>query len=129
MGSSGTGRLSDYSDFVRGINVSPAKGNEGPDDPVDKCILAFTTELEDIETSERYVKTKTLPSEGDHIRIGINTRIVAIDDNDMVVGNLPTKYNYLFDCINGGHNYEGNVEDAIPGLVPLVIVAVTPDHI
>lgn len=126
MGSSGTGRLTDYSGFFGGQKPSPSKGMQGPSGPIDRCALAFSTELEDVLTSEYYTKLKTIPAKGEHITIAIKYRIVVIANNGLVVGNLPTRYNYLYECINDGFVYQGVVEESEAGILPLVIVAVTP---
>lgn len=51
MGSSGTGNFSDYKNFPRAI-----KGVTGADDSEDKCALAFSTLIEDVDTCEYYCK-------------------------------------------------------------------------
>lgn len=51
MGSSGTGNFSDYKNFPRAI-----KGLTGADDSEDKCALAFSTLIEDVDTCEYYCK-------------------------------------------------------------------------
>ena len=49
MGSTGTGNFSDYKNFPRAI-----KGITGADDSEDKCALAFSTFIEDVDTCEYY---------------------------------------------------------------------------
>lgn len=127
MGSSGTGRLSDYSNFGGYLNpANKPKGKFGSEGPEDKCALGFSTELEDVLTSEYYIKYKTIPAKGTLVKIKQKMRIVAVDDSDLVIGNLPTKYNYLLRCMNDGFEYEGEVEESVSGLIPLVIIAVSP---
>ena len=51
MGSTGTGNFSDYKKFPGAI-----KGVTGADDSEDKCALAFSTIIEDVDTCEYYRK-------------------------------------------------------------------------
>lgn len=51
MGSSGTDNFSDYSNYPRAI-----KGVTGAVDSEDKCALAFSTLIEDVDTCEYYSK-------------------------------------------------------------------------
>lgn len=51
MGSSGPGNFSDYSNYPRAI-----KGVTGAVDSEDKCALAFSTFIEDVDTCEYYSK-------------------------------------------------------------------------
>lgn len=122
MGSTGTGRFTDYPS-----NPNSIKGVVGPDPRADICGLAFSTDLEDIETSEFYNKYGKVPVQGSFVSIGFKGRIVAFNDKNLTIGNLPTKYNYLLGCMKSGYIYSGVVEDSGDGCVPFIKIAVTPD--
>jgi hypothetical protein len=44
----------------------------------------------------------------------------------MVVGYLPTKFNYLISCMKSGHQYVGAVTQASNKPIPNVFVSMTP---
>lgn len=121
MGSTGSGKLSDYTRFRGAV-----KGVTGGEDLVDKCDRAVATVLEEVETCDYYKKRGNVPAKGTSVRIGLNTRIVAFDDNNDVIGYLPTEYHYLLECLAGGYQYEGEVSGAFESPVPSVYIAVTP---
>ena len=121
MGSTGSGRLTDYSRF-RGAE----KGITGGEDLIDKCQRAVATVLEDVETCDYYKKFEKVPAKGTFVKIALKTRIVAIDNNGNVMGYLPTEYNYLLECLNDGYQYEGEVSGSFENPVPSIYVAVTP---
>ena len=121
MGSTGSGRLTDYSRF-RGAE----KGITGGEDLIDKCQRAVATVLEDVETCDYYKKFEKVPAKGTFVKIALKTRIVAIDNNGDVMGYLPTEYNYLLECLNDGYQYEGEVSGSFENPVPSIYVAVTP---
>lgn len=122
MGSTGTGKFTDYPG-----NPESVKGVVGPDSKEDKCELAISTELEDVETSEYYKKYGKVPEQGSFVSIGFRKRIVALSKEKLTIGNLSTEYNYLLGCMENGFNYTGEVEDSDDGCVPFIKIAVTPD--
>lgn len=122
MGSTGTGRFTDYPG-----NPKPIKGVVGPNPKEDRCELAISTELEDVETSEYYNQYGKVPEQGSLVTIGFRKRIVAFSKEKLTIGSLPTKYNYLLGCIENGFNYTGEVEDSDDGCVPFIKIAVTPN--
>lgn len=121
MGSTGTGHLSDYSDYKKSIY-----GVVGGKDTVYICDRAVATLLEDVSTSDYYNTFGNIPLKGTYIRITSNKRIVAVDNNGVVIGNLPTEYNYLLGCLQEGYNYEGQVIDSFDTPIPSVSIAITP---
>lgn len=121
MGSTGSGRLSDYSRFRGAI-----KGVTGGEDLINKCDRAVATVLEDVETCDYYKKYGHVPTKGTYVKIDIKTRLVALDENGDVIGYLPTEYNYLLECLSDGYQYEGEVSGSFDMPVPSVYIAVTP---
>lgn len=121
MGSTGSGRLSDYSNFGGAI-----KGVTGGKDLINKCDRAVATVLEDVETCDYYKKNGHVPAKGTFVIIILKTRLAAVDENGDVIGHLPTEYNYLLECLNDGYQYEGEVSGSFDSPVPSVYIAVTP---
>lgn len=124
MGSMGSGHLSDYSDYKEAV-----KGETGGKDTVYICDKAVSTFLEDVATSDYYKQNRGVPAKGTFVQITSSSRIVAVDKNDVVIGNLPTDYNYLLACLEEGYRYEGVVEDSYDQPFPSVQIAVTPQKI
>lgn len=90
MGSTGSGRLSDYS------NQPPKKeqatgggsGGSGGSPGGDPCALAFTTTLADVERCD-YVKTQgNPPGKGDPVRVIFDTRLCVVTDDGVLIGYL-----------------------------------------
>lgn len=119
MGSSGGGRISDYSGSKGGSNKGGsndgggsgggAGGGGGPLPPAERCGRAFSVELEDVEHSEYFAANGTQPPVGTPLRIRKRKRLVAETLEGVSVGNIPTSHNYLADCIEGGWDYVGQV--------------------
>ena len=124
MGSTGTGHLSDYSDYSKAVT-----GVTGGKDTVYICDRAVTTSLEDVASSEYFNKYGSLPLREDLVIITAKKRIVAMDKNGFVIGNLPTQYNYLLECIQEGYQYEGSVTESYLSPLPSVSIAVTPKKV
>lgn len=121
MGSTGSGRLSDYTRFRGAI-----KGVSGGEDLINKCERAVATGLEDVVTCDYYKKHGHVPSKSTYVKIALKTRLVAVDENGDVIGHLPTEYHYLLECLNDGYQYEGEVSGSFEIPVPSVYIAVTP---
>lgn len=121
MGSTGSGRLSDYSRFRGAV-----KGVTGGEDLINKCDRAVATVLEDVETCDYFKKKGKVPAKGTYVKIALKTRLVALDENGDVIGYLPTEYNYLLGCLNDGYQYEGEVSGSFDTPVPSVYIAATP---
>lgn len=121
MGSTGTGNFSDYKNFPRAI-----KGITGADDSEDKCALAFSTLIEDVDTCEYYSKKGVLPAVGIEVYIDFKVRLVVKSNDGLIIGYLPTKYNYLRYCIGKGFTYTGVVSVASSMPINTVVVDITP---
>lgn len=124
MGSTGTGNFSDYKIFPRAI-----KGVTGADDSEDKCALAFSTLIEDVDTCEYYSKKGILPAIGTEVYVEFNVRLVLISNDGLIIGYLPTKYNYLRYCIVKGFTYTGVVSNVSSTPINTVIVDITPSAV
>lgn len=124
MGSTGSGRLTDYSRFSGAV-----KGATGGEDLINKCDRAVATVLEDVETCDYYKKNKRVPTKGTYVKVAMKTRLVALDENGDVIGYIPTEYNYLLECLNDGYQYEGEVSGSFVTPVISVYIAATPQRI
>lgn len=122
MGSTGSGHLSDYSDY-RGAIV----GVTGGKDVVNMCEKAVSTFLEDVATSDYYISTAGVPPKGTRVVMSFNgKRIVVMTDNGKTIGSMPTSYNYLLGCIEEGYGYDGEVVGSSIKPLPSVIIAIAP---
>lgn len=102
MGSSGTGKFSDYSNSTR-PNPSGGNGGASGEDP---CAAEVTAFLEEVERSQYYMLHNSLPAVGTQIVLMLKGRL-AIEVNGELIGYLPTEYHYLASCIKSGSNYSG----------------------
>lgn len=130
MGSSGHGKFENYSERNNfGVNNSPSTGmnvstNIGNGE-VEKCPTELPTiKLEDVQTSQYHLKRQELPQVGDEVYLSNelhNGRLVVVHtDSNLIIGNLPTSYNYMVKCLN--HNYTGSVVSAGMQPIPFVVV-------
>ena len=124
MGSSGPGNFSDYSNYPRAI-----KGVTGAVDSEDKCALAFSTLIEDVDTCEYYSKKGMLPAVDTEVSVEFKVRLVVKSNDGLIIGYLPTKYNYLRYCIVKGFTYTGVVSNVSSTPINTVIVDITPSTI
>ena len=108
MGSSGTGRFSDYSGTPK---VESGSGSSGGSNGSDKCGEAFTASLEDVASHEYYKNHGTTPAVGTELKVQVKGRVVAIVGTE-AVGSLPTRLNYLAGCLEDG--------DVLPVLSPSI---------
>jgi hypothetical protein len=120
MGSSGSGRISDYPGTSRGGSGSGEEGDDGQ--PEDRCGRALSIRLEDIEHSEYFGTYGAPPPTGETLQLRQRKRLVAETSAGQSVGNLPTSYNYLASCLKDGWAYTGTVatSNALP---PVATVA------
>lgn len=121
MGSTGSGRLSDYTRFRGAV-----KGVTGGEDLINKCDRAVATVLENVEICDYYKKNGHVPAKGTYVKIVLKTRLAAIDEHGDVIGHLPTEYHYLLECLNDGYLYDGEVSGSFETPVISVYIAVTP---
>lgn len=96
MGTSGSGRLSDY----------------GLKDEIDICDKVIENEL--LENCGDYDYTKKNSSarikEGARIKLKADTRIVAYEiTSDISLGALSTKYEKIRTCFNKGYQFDGEI--------------------
>jgi len=125
MGSSGSGSFTDYS----GRKPSDPKGgsgNSGGGSGQDKCLRAFSASLEDVGLYPFYATTGTVPAIGTTVSVVQAQRLVAIDQNGLEIGALPTALNYIAGCLQDGYSYTGVVSSSSATPVPRVDVDFAP---
>jgi hypothetical protein len=100
MGSSGTGRISDYPGSGKnGAGSGGGGGGGSPPGGDDICGKAFAVRLEDIEHFDYYTNHTAVPPVGTVLRVTFKKRLVAETDTGEVVGAIPTSHNYLAGCL------------------------------
>jgi hypothetical protein len=112
MGSSGSGRISDYPGTSQASGDASQGDGGGQQPPEDRCARAFSVRLEDIEHSDYYQVNGAPPLAGEALEIRQAKRLVAVAANGLSVGNLPTGLNYLAACMKDGWRYAGRVTDS-----------------
>lgn len=114
MGSSGSGRFSDYS----GTTSSSGGGaGSGGSSGTDQCRQAISVEFEEVAQCDFFASSGNVPPTGTELTLRHDSRIVAVDGSGLRVGVLPTRYNYLAGCLRDGINYSGIVVSS--SLVPV----------
>jgi hypothetical protein len=106
MGSSGSGRISDYPGSSNDSTGNKGGGSGGPED---RCARAFSAKLEDVEHSDYWKNHGNVPRLGTQLKIEHRKRMVVLTNAGEVVGNLPTNLNYLAACMKDGWAYTGTV--------------------
>ena len=122
MGSSGSGNLSDYS----GSKPNGGAGKSGGSSDENKCEKAFSTMLEEVDRSSYFTTKGAVPEVGEPITISFDKRPIAVSQEGLVIGYLPTKLNYIKMCMDDGYAYSGRVISSSSGLVASVSIDVGP---
>jgi hypothetical protein len=103
MGSSGTGRLTDYSGKHRSNDGSGGGSGEDP------CRKAFSSNLEEVERCPYYKQHGEPPKQGTEVVLIFKQRPAVTTRAGELIGYLPTSLNYLRACLQQGYSYEGAV--------------------
>lgn len=113
MGTTGTGRLTDYPGGGKSqLRSSQAGGEEGCGEP-DRCSKAFQARLEDVERGE-YYKRRGIPPVPLKLTVAfVSPRLAAMSPEGLLVGFLPTELNYLRVCLEQDFEYVGTVTKSI----------------
>ncbi|MDF2842036.1 MAG: hypothetical protein K0R00_462 [Herbinix sp.] len=122
MGSSGSGRFGNYSSEGAGSFLGGGNAKGEISCPLELLLL----KLEDIATSEYYLKYHNVPSISITIEVKsemVNRRLVVIEsESELVIGNIPVEYNYLNICIKKGMIYSGVICSSNIKPIPYVVV-------
>lgn len=124
MGSTGSGRFSDYSESGGGQG-STGTGGSGTSGE-DRCVRAFSCVLEEVEQCDYFATNQDVPPTNTTLMLELRGRLMAIDSNGLSVGALPTRLNYLADCLGAGFTYDGRVVASTSGSVASVNVDFGP---
>ena len=118
MGSTGTGKFGTYDNsenIFKDIDEKNSKINLHKENLCESPLESII--LEDIEIHQYYKENSGLPTVGESVYILKNKFkgriVVAHTTTDLILGNLPTEYNYLFRCTQLGYSYEGKVIQSI----------------
>lgn len=83
--------------------------------------------LEDVAISDYYVNHQSLPSRRDPVELNSTVYkgrlVVKATSTGEVLGNMPTQYNHLINCIKKGMQYSGAI--VASGMTPVPFVVVT----
>ncbi len=135
MGSSGSGRFGNYhindnyneSKQNNGTNASGIGGvGEGHGEVMCPDSIELIN-LEDVSFSEYYKRYNNVPAKDEKVKLRnklYNGRLVVeLLSTNEIIGNLPTEYNYLFNCVQNGRAYFGEIKSS--GIDPIPYVVVT----
>jgi hypothetical protein len=132
MGSSGSGKFGTYriggNSGTGGSGTGTGTGGIGGvgTGEIECPKILENISLEDVATSEFYVNHRSLPAAGDAVslrnKIHNGRLVVEKSDTKEILGNLPTQYNNLVNCIKKGMHYSGGVVAAGDKPIPFVVV-------
>ena len=130
MGSSGTGSFGNYKpdNMKKDKNARQGLGVNGIASGGEiECPTEITMiRLEDVQLSEYFTQHGTVPPKGASVflskKLHYGRLVVVASDTNEIIGNLPTKYNFLLNCLNSSKNYSGNVVNSDVKPVPYVVV-------
>ena len=113
MGSSGTGTFGNY-----------RPGNGSGENEKQKCADIIKINLEDIEFSEYFKNQNNVPESEQEVYPEFNNSriVIKLKTSNEIIGNLPTKYNYILDCLNNNIMYLGKVITS--GSTPIYFIVV-----
>lgn len=114
MGSSGTGRLSDYS--------GTGSGSSGGSSGKNKCSETINEQLEDVARCDYYINNNDVPPIGTQVSLIQEGRITVTTLTGEKIGFLPTEYNYLAGCLANGYSYSGTIVQSANTRIPAVLV-------
>lgn len=121
MGSTGTGSLTDYA------NHPTKSSNQGGSSGEDQCKKSFYTLLEDVQTCSYFMTHGNVPPLGTAGSVVfVNPRFGVQDGNGLILGYLPTKYNYIKTCMSLNIGYAAVVSFSGMAPVPSIGVDVSP---
>lgn len=120
MGSTGSGSFSDYSRSKKSGAKNRDAGGAGGSSGNDRCKQAFTCVLEEVALCDFFVRHGTTPVAKTQLHIVLKDRLFAVTTNGIIVGALPTAFNYLAACLADEIVYDGVVTSSTSSPVPSV---------
>jgi hypothetical protein len=119
MGSAGSGKFGTY-------RIGKGEGSSSTDE-IECPNIIENIPLEDVAVSEYYQKYNALPSQGTSVKLRAavyrGRLVIETTDSNTILGNLPTQYNALVNCIKKGMKYSGII--VASGIMPVPFVVVT----
>lgn len=130
MGSAGSGRFGTYRIGDTGgtsATGSTEGGTSGTGTGEIECPqMLENIPLEDVAVSEYYQKHNMLPGRGTPVKLRSTIYrgrlVIETTDSSEILGNLPTQYNTLVNCIKKGLKYSGVIVASGINPVPFVVV-------
>jgi hypothetical protein len=137
MGSTGTGKFGNYPSSRKqsNLNGQNSVSSDSTDISFDnnteeESILCMKpllkVNLEDVAQNDYFIKYHNVPPIDHSVNISSqlkNGRIVVVSkENLVIIGNLPTEYNYISACLSSGYKYEGTVVSSGTSPFPYVVV-------
>ena len=128
MGSTGSGSFSDYDNERKKSSNSTGQESNNGTSGEDPCTKAFSTSLDEVSTCDYYKINKIVPEAGENVKIEFNVRLIAVNEDNIILGYLPTKYNFLRACMEDGFSYSGVVNHSTLTPIPSIEVDIAPNH-
>lgn len=135
MGSSGSGKFGNYhidknfneSKQNNGTNTSGIGGAvEGHGEVMCPNSIELI-KLEDVPFSEYYKMYNNVPAKDEKVKLRNTLHngrlVVELLSTSEIIGNLPTEYNYLFNCVRKGKAYFGEINSSGISPIPYVVVS------
>ena len=132
MGSTRTGRFSDYSGSSGGSEKSTKSSSNSKitGDAGNRCEKNIKVSLEEVAMCTYYSDHGGVPpvnTDVDVISKLVGGRIgVETSTDSELIGYLPTEYNYLRQCMEQGYSYSGTVTSSSLKPIPRISVSLKP---
>ena len=135
MGSSGSGRFGNYhindnSKEPKQNNGTNVSGIGGAVEGYGEVMCPDSIELiklEDVPFSEYYKTYNNVPAKDEKVKLRNTLHngrlVVELLSTNEIIGNLPTEYNYLFNCVRKGKAYFGEINSSGINPIPYVVVS------
>ena len=131
MGSSGYGSFGNYrvrtgNNSIDGVGSETGSSSNQNGQSVQSVNTSHIL-LEDVAISEYFKNNDEVPAPGETVTLLspiYNGRLaVKSDSTEEIIGNVPTKYNYLINAITKGITYVGSVVSSGTSPIPYVVVS------
>lgn len=133
MGSAGSGKFGTYHVGNGESSSNASNGSNGVSGGTGGGVGEITCpsrieniRLEDVATSEYFKSKGSLPLPGDAVSLSAKIykgRLVVNETaSGTIIGNMPTQYNYLVNCLKKGMSYDGTVDSSGQRPVPFIVV-------
>ena len=127
MGSAGSGQFGTYHVGAGGTVLGKGQNGTGGGSGEFECPVRIEyIRLEDVADSEYYINNRSLPAPGEAVELNRSLYkgrlVVSATSTGEILGNLPTEYNYLINCLMSGMDYSGTVISSGTTPVPFVVV-------